>query len=497
MRSLSIELKVGFFAIVVMLILSFMTFKVGGFELFKKKGYTVYVTFKNVMGIDKRTKVKVAGVDAGMIDDIVLEDGKARLSIKMYEGIKLYSDASAYIKTTGLIGDRFLEIRPGSTMPLMPDGGTIARSVDITDIDELIRKTNEVFADIGGLSRSLNEALGSEESKDALRESIINLKEVTRSMNTAIAYNDKRLRKVLDNISELTEALSDVVKTNREPFTTTMSNLKEVTGNLRNDTPSLIKNLNRATDDLRAMVEENRPMLKSTVENLDKISSKIEKGEGTLGKLVNDEKLYNSVNKAVDGVNKTIGAIDRFRTFITFQGEYLSKPKDGKGYFYVNLQPKPDKYYILGVVGDPIGKVTTTDITRNGVLEKEERTEKKIEFTAQFGKRFRESEVFKDTALRAGLVENTFGFGADQYFMNDKLKISADAWDFNRDEDGARSPHVKVGADYFVFRNIFVSGGVDNLLNKKRRGAYVGSGIRFEDEDFKYLFGNMPRIPGK
>jgi len=497
MRSLSLELKVGLFAIVVIVILSFMTFKVGGFELFKKKGYTVYVTFRNVMGIDKRTKVKVAGVDAGIIDDIVLEDGKARLRIKMYEGIKLYSDASAYIKTTGLIGDRFLEIRPGSTMPLMSDGGTIARSVDITDIDELIRKTNEVFADIGGLSRSLNEALGSEESKDALKESIINLKEVTRSMNTAIAYNDKRLRKVLDNISELTASLTDVVKTNREPFTTTMSNLKEVTGNLRSDTPSLIRNLNRATDDLRAMVEENRPMLKSTVENLDKISTRIEKGEGTIGKLVNDEKLYDSVNKAVDGVNKTIGAIDRFRTFITFQGEYLSKPKDGKGYFYVSLQPKPDKYYILGIVGDPIGKVTTTDITRNGVLEKEERTEKKIEFTAQFGKRFTQSKVFKDTVLRAGLVENTFGFGADQFLMNDKLKITADAWDFNRDEDGARSPHVKVGADYFVFRNIFVSGGVDNLLNKKRRGAYVGSGIRFEDEDFKYLFGNMPRIPGK
>ena len=218
---------------------------------------------------------------------------------------------------------------------------------------------------------------------------------------------------------------------------------------------------------------------------------KIADGEGSIGKLVKDDRLYESLNKAAEGVNKQLGAIDRFRTFITFQADYLTKPKDAKGQFYVTLQPKPDKYYIFGIVGDPVANVTTTTTTTNGSTVKEEKAEKKIEFTAQFAKRF------QDLALRIGLTENTLGVGADYFFLKDKAKLTADVWDFAKDEEGSKQPHVKVGVDYYIFKHIFLSAGGDNILNKKRRGAYVGAGVRFEDEDLKYLFGTVPRVPGK
>ncbi|MEK6582957.1 MAG: MCE family protein, partial [Nitrospirota bacterium] len=70
-------------------------------------------------------------------------------------------------------------------------------------------------------------------------------------------------------------------------------------------------------------------------------------------------------------------------------------------------------------------------------------------------------------------------------------------WDFSNDEDGAKNPHAKVGVDYFIFKNVFLSAGADNIFNKKRRGAYVGAGLKFEDEDVKYLFGTIPKIPGR
>jgi phospholipid/cholesterol/gamma-HCH transport system substrate-binding protein len=98
--------------------------------------------------------------------------------------------------------------------------------------------------------------------------------------------------------------------------------------------------------------------------------------------------------------------------------------------------------------------------------------------------------------VRGGITENTFGFGLDQFFFNDRLKLSLDAWDFGNDESNSKNPHIKAGADYFIFKNIFISGGIDNIFNKKWRGAYIGGGVRFEDEDFKYIFGTVPRIPG-
>lgn len=502
MQRFSLELKVGIFAIIVLTILSFMTFRIGGFEWIKKRaGYKIYVDFKNIAGLDAKTKVKIAGVDAGIIEAISLKDGKARLILRMYPEVKLYSDASAAIKATGLLGDKFLAIEIGSKEPILKEGYTIKNVREVVDIDDMARNLSEVSANINKLAISLNESLGSEEAKRSLKESILNLEKITAGINTAINSNDRKMREVLDNVKELTASINGLVQDNRDSLKTAMNNFRDLSGSLKEDAPTLISNLNKTTKELKAMVEENRTSIKETVDSVKNITARIDSGEGTLGKLVKDEKLYNSLNKAAEGVNRTISSIERFRTFITFQGEYLSKPKDGKGYFYVTLQPRPEKYYILGVVSDPIGKVKTTETSTsvNGVttVEKKEEVEKKIEFTAQIARRLVESDTFKDTVLRAGVTENTFGVGVDQFFLKDRLKVSVDAWDFGRDEANAKNPHVKLGADYFLFKHLFISGGIDNIFNKKYRGAYIGGGVRFEDEDFKYIFGTVPKIPGQ
>ncbi len=496
MRGLSTELKVGFFALIVLAILTYMTFKVGGFEWIKREGYTVYVYFNNTAGLDEKTTVRVAGVDAGVIEKIELREGQEKLTLRMNKAVKLYSDASAAIKATGLLGDKYLDVKIGSKEPLLKSDDTIKNVTEVVDIDDMARNLSEVSANINKLATSLNESLGSEEAKAALKETVINLKDITRNLNDTIYANDKRLRNVLDNINDLTASINDLVKTNKESFTTTMANFRDFSGTLKSDGPEFITNLNKATKELKAMVEENRTSIKNTTGSIENIAKKIDSGEGTIGKLVKDERLYESINKAAE----TVSAVQRFRTFITLQGEYLAKPKDGKGYFYVTLQPRPEKYYVLGVVADPIGRVKTTETTTkiNGEtkVEKKEEVEERVEFTAQIARRFKESATFKDTVLRAGITENTFGFGIDQFFMNDKLKVSVDAWDFGHNEANSTNPHIKGGADYFVFKNVFISGGVDNILNKRWRGAYIGGGVRFEDEDFKYIFGTMPSIPG-
>jgi phospholipid/cholesterol/gamma-HCH transport system substrate-binding protein len=171
-----------------------------------------------------------------------------------------------------------------------------------------------------------------------------------------------------------------------------------------------------------------------------------------------------------------------------FGTEYNTEDAEWKGRFNLTLMPERDKYYILGVVSDPVGSVETTDTTINGVTTREEEVKTRIEFTAQFAKRF------EDFALRIGMMESTFGFGADYFFNDDKGRLKIDMWDFDNDEVDADESHLKIGIDYRVFKYLFVIGGIDNLLNSNRRGIYVGGGLKFEDEDFKYLFGQSPDI---
>lgn len=498
MKNMTAELKVGIFAMAIIAILAFMTFKISDFQWARKKGYVVYINFRNIAGLDEKTKVKIAGVDAGIIENISLRDGVARLKVRVSPGERLYSDASAAIKATGLLGDKFLAINIGSSEPLLKNGDTIKNVREVVDIDDMARNLSDVSVSISRLANNLNEPLGSEEAKQALKESILNLRTITTNINSAIVSNDKRLSNVLTSINELTASIRDLVQGNKDSLNATVNNVRDFSGSLKAEGPQLISNLNKATKELREIIEENKSSVKGTIDSMESITRKIESGEGTIGKLVRDDRLYESLNKATEGVNKALSSIDRFRTYITFQGEYLAGPQDGKGSFYLTLQPRPEKYYILGVVSSPAGRVSTTDttITTNGVttIEKREEVKKKIEFTAQFARRFTESPVLKDTVLRGGVTQNTFGVGVDQFFMKDKLKVSVDAWDFEHSEAGAKSPHLKAGADYFIFKNVFISGGVDNILNSRQQGAYAGGGIRFEDEDFKYLMGSMPKI---
>lgn len=493
MRRFSIELKVGIFAIIVLSVLTFMTFKVGDVEwLRKEKGYIVYVYFKNIAGLNERTKVKVAGIDAGVIEEIKLQDAMAKLTLRINHDVKLYSNASAAIKTTGLFGDRYLEIDPGFIQPELKSGDTIKNVVEIADLDSMIRYLTNVSIKIDTLAIYLNEILATTEARGSLKDSISNLNKITESLNQTIVINSERLKTLFENIESITTSINDMVEKNREPLTVALANIKEFSGALKSDGAGLIGNLSTATKELKEMIEENRPAIKgalesvkamveenrsaikSATESIDSIVKEIERGEGTLGKLIKDKQFYESISRAVEGVDRTISAVERLRTFINFQTDYLTKPKDAKGHFHLTLQPRPDKYYILGITRDPIGSVTTTEIITNVEAKKETKIEKEIEFTAQFAKRY------KDIALRIGLMENTFGIGGDYLFLNDRGKISTDVWDFFSNE-GAKNPHVRAGVDYFITRGVFLSAGVDNIMNRKWRGGYVGVGLRFED----------------
>lgn len=406
----------------------------------------------------------------------------AKITMGIHEGINIPADSIADIRSTGLLGDRYLEIKPGKDPTYLRDGDTIRNVEEMTDIDEMLRKLSNVSDNVDKLISSANEVFGSEESKKALKESLLNLRDITADLKDVISRNDKRLERLIAKLEDLADSLKGMIDENRDPLKKAIAKAPEVMDELRN-----------TTNELKSMIEENRANLKSTTEQISKITADIEEGKGTLGKLLKDERLYESLNKAAEGVNRTVTRIERFRTFITFQGDYLFEPRDTKGYFNIQLQPTPEKYYILGIVSDPIGRVTTTETitTVNGtttVTTKEE-IEKKIEFTAQFGRRF------KNTALRFGLTENTFGVGIDQFFMDDRLRLSLDAWDFGGDEANAKSPHVRAAAEYVIFKNFFLTAGYDNIFNSRWRGPFIGGGVRFEDEDFKYIFGTMPKVP--
>lgn len=488
MKNLSPELKVGVFAIIVVLILSYMTFKVGSLPFTWDKGYRLYASFSDIKGLDEKSRIKIAGVDSGTVEEIRLKEGKAELTLLIEPDVKIYSDAGVILRMSGLLGDRYLALSPGTPQnPLLKDGDTINNVTPSADIDELTNELKSAATDIGDMADIFKDIFGDAERK-SLAETIHNLEAATKGLEEIIQEDRRPLNNTLRSLEKFSKALG-------EKGPGLVDDLSRLSKSLGDKGPALVDDLGKTANELSALIEENRNTIKEGIENIrsaaksaDNIARKIDNGEGTLGKLLADDKLYDSISKVAEGAGKTLDAVERLRTFMDFRTEYNSQDEEWKGNFNLTLQPNKDKYYILGLVQDLRGSVETTTTTLNGVAITEETVESKLEFNAQYARRF------DNLVLRIGMIESTFGMGADYLFPNKKGMVSVNLWDFNAEEVDSESAHAKIGVDYNVFKHLFVSGGIDNFLNENRRGIYIGGGIKFEDEDFKYILGNMPNV---
>ncbi|HUK40677.1 MAG TPA: outer membrane lipid asymmetry maintenance protein MlaD [Candidatus Acidoferrales bacterium] len=134
------EIVVGFFVLIGILCLGYLAIKLGKLEVMGSSGYTVYADFSSVAGLKVGDPVEIAGVKVGRVDGLGLADERARLQLRMQDGVKLQEDVIASVRSRGLIGDKFVLISPGASDKLIPPGGKIRETDSPPDITDLIGK---------------------------------------------------------------------------------------------------------------------------------------------------------------------------------------------------------------------------------------------------------------------------------------------------------------------------------------------------------------------
>ncbi len=139
-RSIDLELTVGVFVLIGILCLGYLTIKVGKMEIMGGSGYEIKAVFSNVGGLSTGSDVTIAGVRVGSVIRIELLDYNARVTMRIFEGVKIQEDAIASIKTKGLIGEKYIEISPGGSETALLPGETLRDTQPAVDIEELISK---------------------------------------------------------------------------------------------------------------------------------------------------------------------------------------------------------------------------------------------------------------------------------------------------------------------------------------------------------------------
>ncbi len=141
MRKFDAELSAGFFLLLGICALAFISIKLGKLEVIGGGGYALYAEFSKAGGLKAGAAVEIAGVEVGKVKNIRLDKNyQAMLELFINSRVKIQEDAIASIKTKGLIGEKYVEISPGGSDNVLVNGGKIRETEAPIDLEEVISK---------------------------------------------------------------------------------------------------------------------------------------------------------------------------------------------------------------------------------------------------------------------------------------------------------------------------------------------------------------------
>jgi len=279
MARITTEIKVGLFVIGGLLLLIYMTATVGKWSFRRDKGYLVSVKLDSAAGVLKDTPVKVLGVTKGRVESLGLEGNKALVTVRLPRDLILPDDSLVYVRSEGLLGERYVEVKPGSPdRPAVQDRGELLQGAPPADLDQLFSELSSVATGIKNLTQIITQpsgnGTGKGEQQGTLQSIISNLEETSRSLKNVaqgLERGEGTLGKLITDetvYNELNKTLSDIGRA-----VETISGSEGTLAKLLRD-------------------EEIYNDLKELITRINGIIKKTEKGEGIVGKLLIDNRSY-------------------------------------------------------------------------------------------------------------------------------------------------------------------------------------------------------------
>ncbi len=142
MNKRNLEFYVGLFVIIGCVCSAYLISALGGVDFFGKNSYSVYAYFSSVSGLKTGASVEMAGVNIGQVTDISLDAERllAKVEINLPKTVVLSEYVIASVKTSVIIGDKYISLSPGGSEMTLGPGDTIFNTESAIDIESLVSK---------------------------------------------------------------------------------------------------------------------------------------------------------------------------------------------------------------------------------------------------------------------------------------------------------------------------------------------------------------------
>ena len=283
-------------------------------KIFEQHTNTLIAGFSDLKQLKAGDEVRLAGVKVGSVDKTRLAGRRAEAVLKIDPKVPIASDATASIVMSGLIGGNYIAIDMGSNgAPTLTDGAEI-RTVETPDL-------NTLMSEIGGLGKQLQDSLGS--FSKAINGDGQAGGGIIQKLDKLVTDNSSRVDATLSNLQEITGKINrgegTLGKLVNDPklhdeLLATVAEIKATATQAKefvSSAEAMMDQVKSGQGPLGTLVYDQKAAddIKASIANIRSVSDKLAKGEGTLGKLINDPDLYNSAQVTIKKVDRTLDGL--------------------------------------------------------------------------------------------------------------------------------------------------------------------------------------------
>jgi len=241
-----------------------------------------YALYDQVDGLVKSNPVFMNGFRIGIVNDITFSDdrsGRLLVTLLIDRDVFVPSNSVARIYSVDLIGTKALKIEPGLSTSPINEGDTLKAELEIGiagQVAPIKDKTERLIESMDSLARSINRVLD-QQARQQLSSGLEHLEHILQEADELISDPKSDLNRTLSN----TEAMTAGLREGNDDLQKILHNLASVTDTLA------ASGIGATIENLDSTLTETRILLKM-----------IREGEGSLGRIVNDDSLYNNLNSA-------------------------------------------------------------------------------------------------------------------------------------------------------------------------------------------------------
>lgn len=541
------KLKVGLFTILGFGLVIAFTVMVNDRPYWWRPCQVVRINVEDATGIKSKSPVRSLGIDIGYLRTVNLTETHVSLGICITAPVEVLTSTRAYIRADGFLGDKFVELKPvkyigvptvkeptpsstggtggGSSEPgqVAPDFipysphpepepvfpfqkqgrspfGLLRRSLDLAwswispssawskDLEKTAQQVIQEIPEVipsGQAGQSADDVkvlkptapvkrVNTQGSGGQGRE--IPVKEQGQDIEHVVTKVDELVNEMTGLATNLKDAINpEELKQTMRQLNTTLANASRTLA---------------PEGGLTQTAQRTLAKLEDAIEQLRDLAVRVNKGEGSVGMLLNDPSYADELKLALQNLNKLLNKVNKIQFVVDLGAAILPAYDGGRAWFNLGVWPRPDRYYLLGITLDPRGKITNQSITTTVGTQVQTIQTRIVEqtgmlFTAMLGKVW-----FNRIDLSVGALYGD-GAGSAMFLLGpkDKERFFTFRSDFYIRTSGS-SLDSRNTLTVMPIENFYLRAGMESVYRNpidNRFVYFVGTGLTFTDEDIKLL----------